>query len=131
MRGVSRGLSDLGLAYRKNTENKYLILIELSVDIDRIYSEFIQIYLRARRRQNACTFPGNLAVAGDPRSVADRARKINELRVRSRMVRAVNVSRTNLRPLPCSISRRFRCKFFIGSHSHVIFRQVLLIVAAW
>ncbi len=59
--------------------------------INRIYVEFIRIYLQARRCQNADVFPGGLAVAGDPRSVADRDKRRG---VRSRTVRAMNVSCT-------------------------------------
>ena len=81
-----------GFAYRQNTKDKYLILIKLTGYIDRIYAEFVHIYLRVRRRQNGCTFSGGLAVASGLRSASLIGPKKYEMFVGSRTARAMNVS---------------------------------------
>ena len=40
----------------------------LAVDINRIYLEYIQMYSQVQQCQNVCLFPGNLAVASDPKA---------------------------------------------------------------
>ena len=68
-----------GLADRKSTEKKYLILILVDVDNKYIFipNLFEYIYAHGSDRMGG-HFPGGLAVqrwAGDLRSIADRARK--------------------------------------------------------
>jgi hypothetical protein len=64
-----------GFVTKRTTRIKYLIFIVFPVDIKTIYAEFIRIYLRARRCQKACAFPGGLVVDGSPQSVANRDRR--------------------------------------------------------
>lgn len=45
----------------------------LGGDITHIYVEFIRIYLQLRWCQNVYAPPADLVVAGDPRSIANRA----------------------------------------------------------
>src|SRR6267154_2152692 len=51
---------------KKKYRKKWLIFTVLSVYINVIYSEFICIHLRVRRRQNACAFPGGPVVPAVP-----------------------------------------------------------------